>query len=172
MTWNTIETLLFSLGKLVFVAYFLLFLFAVAVERKVSSLVIALMVLAVANGAMTAITPLLYDMASQPGLFYKFLWYAVFMLFDFVAIFLLYKFHRLLKQNVGRIAHLVGLSFVVLAMIQTLRFFDRYVTNTEVFQEIYQYGVPFINVILVPLIIILWVIHAKTEQKRFQAVLG
>ncbi|MEH8018169.1 hypothetical protein MN202_13080 [Rheinheimera muenzenbergensis] len=170
MTLNTIETLLFDLGKLVFVAYFMLFVLAVLFERKVSSLVISLMVLAVANGVMTAITPILFDVASKPEMFYKFLWYAVFVFLDFVAIFLLYKFHRMLRQSVGRIAHCVGVAFLLLASIQTLRFFDRFVSNTELFQILYQYGIPLINVVLVPVIVLMWGFNVKAEIKKARVV--
>lgn len=172
MSWDTVETILFDLGKLVFVAYFLLFVISVFIERKVSSLVISLMVLAVANGAMTALTPLLYQLASLPGVFYKFLWYGIFILFDCVAIFLLYKFHNLLKQNVSSIAHIVGIAFLALASIQTLRFFDRFVINTDVFQLLYQYGIPIINIILVPVIITLWITNMKTKSKDIRLALG
>ena len=172
MTWDTFETTLFSLDKIVFIVYFLLFVLSVAIERKVSSLVISLMVLAVANGAMTALTPLLFEVASLPELFYKFLWYAVFVLIDAIAIFLLFKFHSLLKQSVGRIANLIGVVFVLLASIQSLRFVDRFVSNTDYFQLIYQYGVPLLNVAMVPAIMLLWLLDYKANNKKLQAVLG
>ncbi|HEX5792711.1 MAG TPA: hypothetical protein VFY01_05510 [Rheinheimera sp.] len=172
MGWDTVETLLFDLGKVVFIAYFMLFVLSVVLERKVSSLVISLMVLAVANGAMTALTPMLYQLASLPGLIFKFLWYAVFVCIDGIAIFLLYKFHSMLRQSVGLIASVIGVSFLALASIQSLRFVDRFVSNTDIFQSVYQYAVPMINILLVPLIIILWIASVKTESKSIQAVIG
>lgn len=172
MGWDTVEILLFELGKSVFIAYFVLFVLSVALERKVSSLVISLMVLAVANGAMTALTPMLYQLASSPGLIYKFLWYAAFVCIDGIAIFLLYKFHAMLKQNVSLIANVIGFAFLMLASIQSLRFVDRFVSNTELLQSLYQYGVPLINIMLVPLIIVLWVANIKTEHKPAQAITG
>ncbi|MEO3678498.1 hypothetical protein ABGI61_05640 [Rheinheimera sp. FR7-31] len=170
MAWNTIEAVLFELGKWVFVAYFLMFLLSVMLERKVSSLVITLMVLALANGAMTASTPMLYNIASQTGLFYKFIWYMAFVCVDGIAIYLLYKFHRLLKQNVGSVAQLVGSCFFLLASIQSLRFFDRYVTDTELLQPFYQYGIPIINVALVPIILMMWALQQRNENNSTQVV--
>lgn len=170
MGWDTIETMLFSLGKGVFVFYFILFVLSVALERKVSSLVISLMVLVVANGAMTALTPLLYDMATTPGLFFKFIWYGVFVMIDGIAIYLLYKFHRMLKQSVSRVAALIGLMFFTLATIQTLRFIDRFVANTEFFQLVYQYGVPVLNILLVPMIAILWLLESRLLIKKLQVI--
>lgn len=169
MGWDSIEALLFDLGKLVFLAYFLLFVLSVFVEQKVSSLVISLMVLAVANGVMTALTPLLYELASMPELFYKFLWYGVFVFIDCIAIFLLYKFHKLLKQNVSSIASIIGAAFLALASIQTLRFFDRFVSNTEVFQLVYQYGIPLINIMLVPLVVAFWAVGVRSASRATQA---
>ena len=55
MSWDTFERLLFGFGQMVFVAYFVLFFLSVCIERKVSSTVISLMVLAIANGVMTAV---------------------------------------------------------------------------------------------------------------------
>lgn len=165
--WDTFEVILFDLDKLVFVAYFLLFLISVISERKVSSLVISLMVLSLANGTMTAITPILYKIASQSGLFYKFLWYGSFVMFDFIAIFLVYKFHRLLRQSVGNVASLVSLAFLSLGAIQTLRFFDRYILDVEILGGGYLYSIALINVAIVPAIIIIWALELKTKRQSY-----
>lgn len=172
MTWDTFETTLFGLDKIVFIIYFVLFVLSVVIERKVSSLVISLMVLALANGAMTALTPLLYEVASLPGLFYKFLWYGAFVLIDGITIFLLFKFHSLLKQSVGRIANCIGVIFLLMATIQTLRFVDRFVSNTDYFQALYQYGVPLLNVAMVPAILLFWLLDYKANNKKLLAVYG
>lgn len=169
MSWNVFEAALFGLGQIVFVIYFLLFILCLSVERKVSSAVISLLVLAVSNGVMTAITPMLYDFSSNVGLVY---WYAGFMLIDFLAVYLLYKCHDLFKQNVSAIAHLVGLSFCILATIQTLRYIDRIVMDTEWLQLLYQYGIPMLHLIMVPFIVALWVFQDNNVVKKSQVMQG
>lgn len=171
MSWDTFAVLLFGFEKTVFVAYFVLFLISVSVERKVSSVVISLMVLVLANGAMTAMTPILYQLATNEAPFFKFAWYGGFVLLDLFAVYLLYKFHTLLNQNVGAIAHLVGLSFCLLGIIQSLRYIDRYVFGTDWLQPIYQYGIPVLNVVLVPLVVALWTIQ-ESDSKNSQVVSG
>jgi len=170
MSWETINILLFSLDKVVFITYFVMLSLAMLVERKVSSFVITLVVLTLANGAMTSISPVLYQHASQPGLFSKFVWYASYTAIDAAAIFLLFKFHELLKQNVGFVANLLGAVFLVFASLQTARFIDRFVVETETLQILYQYAIPLINVLIVPVIIFAWFsefrlrhVHDKSE---------
>ena len=172
MEWSSIESVLFELGKSVFIAYFLLFLLAVLTERKVSSLVISLMVLSVANGAMTALTPMLYQWSALPGLTYKFVWYGVFASLDGIAIYLLFKFHKLLKQNVSLIATVIGGFFLVLALFQSIRFTDRFIFGTDLALNLYKYGVPILNVVLVPIIIVLWIASIRNSKPEVKAVYG
>ncbi|MDX3774947.1 hypothetical protein QE250_12555 [Chromatiaceae bacterium AAb-1] len=164
MSWSSIESVLFDIGKLVFLVYFMLFLIAVFSEKKVSSAVIGLMVLAVANGMMTALTPVLYELSSRSGIGYKFVWYGSFTLIDCIAVFLLYKFHALLRQSVGRIASLIGQVFLLLASLQSIRFIDRFVIGYDVLQPFYQYLVPLINVLLIPAIIMLWLADIRIRR--------
>uniref|UniRef100_A0A486XKQ2 Uncharacterized protein n=1 Tax=Rheinheimera sp. BAL341 TaxID=1708203 RepID=A0A486XKQ2_9GAMM len=169
MIWSTIDGVLFALDKFIFIAYFLLLVAAMLLQRKVSSFVITLIVLTVANGAMTSLSPMLYQYSIQPGVFTKFVWYASFAAIDMLAVFLLFKFHQLLKQNVGFIANLVGLYFVTFAMLQTLRFVDRYVLNTELLQQVYQHAIPALNLVLVPIILICWVSEMRLNQLYVKA---
>lgn len=169
MSWSTIDSVLFALDKIIFIAYFVLLVSAMLLQRKVSSFVITLIVLTVANGAMTSLSPMLYQYAAQPGLIAKFTWYASFALIDMLALFLLYKFHQLLKQNVCFIANLVGVFFVTFTTLQTLRFVDRFVFNTEFFQQIYQHAIPALNIVLVPIIVISWVSEMKLNQRYLKA---
>ncbi|MBZ9612670.1 hypothetical protein [Rheinheimera maricola] len=169
MSWSSIDSVLFALDKIIFVAYFALLVLAMLFQRKVSSFVITLIVLTVANGAMTSLSPILYQYATQPELFAKFTWYASFAVIDVLALFLLYKFHQLLNQNVCFIANLVGIFFVTFATLQTLRFVDRFVFNTEFFQQFYQHAIPALNIVLVPIIIISWVFELKLGQRFMKA---
>ncbi|QBL08864.1 hypothetical protein E0Z06_04730 [Rheinheimera sp. D18] len=172
MDWETMESILFSLDKIIFIIYFLILSMVMLVEGKVTSFVITLVVLTLANGAMTSIVPSLYQYAVKPGLWTKFAWYASFAVIDTLAVFLLFKFHKLLKQSVGFIANIVGALFVLFATLQTVRFIDRFVFEAEAFQLIYQYAIPFINMAIVPVLILVWLFDYGSRQKKIrQAVI-
>lgn len=165
MNWSEIDAVLFSLDKIIFIAYFVLLVLVMLFQRKVSSFVITLVVLSVANGAMTSISPMLYQFSSGPGLASKFTWYASFALIDMLAVFLLYKFHFLLKQNVSFVANLTGMFFVTFATLQTLRFIDRFIFDTEYFLQIYRYGIPALNLVLVSVATLSLIYEIKINQR-------
>ncbi|NRQ42776.1 hypothetical protein HRH59_09460 [Rheinheimera sp. YQF-2] len=169
MNWSEIDAVLFSLDKIIFIAYFVLLILVMLFQRKVSSFVITLVVLSVANGAMTSLSPMLYQFSSQPGMAYKFTWYASFALIDMLAVFLLYKFHYLLKQSVSFVANLTGMFFVMLATLQTFRFIDRFIFDAEVFQQIYRYGIPSLNIVQVSVVVISLIYEFKLSQRYLKA---
>lgn len=156
MDWSYIQNILFEMGKLVFLLNFVLLLVSVMVERKVSSIVISLLVLALASGIMSALTPLLYDISSRAGVVNKLAWYGGFALIDCIALYLLFKLHKLLKQNVSKVAHLVGGAFLLFTLLQSVRFFDRFIFDTDIFSVIYRNGIPALNLMLVLMIIVFW----------------
>ncbi|GAB2933306.1 hypothetical protein [Rheinheimera gaetbuli] len=169
MNWSEIDAVLFSLDKIIFIAYFVLLVLVMLFQRKVSSFVITLVVLSVANGTMTSLSPMLYQLSSQPGIVSKFTWYASFALIDMVAVFLLYKFHYLLKQNVSFVANLTGMFFLTFATLQTARFIDRFIFDTEVFLQIYRYGIPSLNIAQVCVVVIGLIYQIKLSQRYVNA---
>ncbi len=156
MEWDRLEFVLFSLDKYLFIAYFLCLILAVRIEQKVSSVLITLTVVALANGVMTSLVPLLYRVAANDGIEYKFIWYGTFCLIDILSIYLLYKFHKLMKQNVSTVAEVAGIAFLSLATLQVVFFIEQYVFLSNVIQPVYQYGIPLINVMLLPVLVLLW----------------
>ena len=166
MEWDSLEFLLFTLDKYLFIGYFILLIVAVRVESKVSSVLITFTVVAVVNGVMTSLVPLLYKVATNDGIAFKFLWYGTFGLLDVVAIYLLYKFHNLLRQNVSIVAEFAGGAFLLLATLQAIFFVEQYLFLSEYTRPIYQYGIPLVNVLLMPILIVLWVIHTNPFKGR------
>lgn len=164
MDLSGVERLLFTLDKSVFLINFVLLLIAILLEKKVSSLVISLLVLVLANGLMTSLSPLIFDIARQPDIGFKFVWYGGFALIDCLAVFLLYKFHLMLKQNVSLIANIVGLVFLILATLQTIRFVDRLVLELDWLASVYRLSIPLLNVGLIPVIIILWLLNYRPQR--------
>jgi hypothetical protein len=167
MQWDRLEFILFNLDKYLFIGYFLLLIIAVRVESKVSSVLITFTVVAITNGVMTSLVPLLYRLATNDGIANKFLWYGTFCLLDVIAIYLLYKFHNLLKQNVSAVAELAGAAFLLLATVQSVFFIEQYLLQTSYTKALYQYGIPLINIMLMPMLVVLWL--TKRNPLRRQA---
>lgn len=164
MDWSHIQSILFEMGKFVFLSNFILLLIAVMFERKVSSIVISLLVLALASGIMSALTPVLYEISSQAGMLNKFAWYGGFAFIDCIALYLLFKLHKLLKQNVSSVAHLVGFAFLIFTLLQSFRFIDRFVFDTQVLAAVYRNAIPALNLALVPMIIFFWLAEIKARK--------
>lgn len=167
--WSDFDNILFTLDKFVFIANFLLLAMALLFERKVSSFVIALIVLAVANGVMTALFPLIYQYALQSGMLSKFLWYGSFATIDAIAVILLYKLHALLKQSVCSFSSMVGMLFVMMASLQSLRFVDRFIAGTDILHAVYQYAIPAINISTVLYAIVFGIHDIYKRRSRLNA---
>ena len=171
MEWDRLEFILFSLDKYVFIGYFFFLILAVRIEKKASSVLITFTVVALANGVMTSLVPLLYRLAANDGIAYKFIWYGTFCLIDMLAIYLLFKFHKLLKQNVSAVAEVAGAAFLSLATVQVLFFVEQYAFTSSLIRPIYQYGIPLINVALLPLLLLLWMTQKYQIKQRAQGAL-
>ena len=164
MDWGYIQSFLYNAGKFVFLTNFILLLLAVMLERKVSSIVISLLVLSLANGIMSALTPVLYEVSAQNGIWHKFAWYGGFAFIDCIAIYLLFKLHKLLKQNVSKVAQLTGCAFLTFTFLQSARFIDRFVFDSEMLAVIYRNAIPALNLVLIPLIIYFWLEDVRNRK--------
>lgn len=171
MEWDNLEFILFSLDKYLFIGYFLLLIAAIRIEQKMSSVLITFTVVAVTNGVMTSLVPVMYDIATNDGIGYKFVWYGTFALIDTVAIYLLFKFHNMLKQHVSAIAEIAGVSFLLLATLQCAFFVEQYVFATNYIRPYYQYGIPLINITLMPIFVLLWAIQKLSFRGKLPEVI-
>jgi hypothetical protein len=171
MQWDSLQLMLFSLDRYLFIGYFLLLIVAIRLESKMSSVLITFTVVAVTNGVMTSLVPLLYSVATNEGIANKFIWYGTFCLLDAMAVYLLYKFHHLLKQHVSAVAELAGASFLLLASIQSVFFIEQYLLLSSHTKVLYQYGIPLINILLMPLLIILWLVQKNPVKQRIQGAI-
>ena len=140
------------------------------IERKASSILITFTVVALANGVMTSLIPVLYSLAANEGVEYKFIWYGTFCLIDILSIYLLYKFHKLMKQNVSAVAGVAGVAFLVLATLQTMFFVEQYVFTTSYTRQLYQYGIPLVNLVLISVLVVLWVAQKHQVKHRLHGI--
>ena len=165
MEWDRLEYILFSLDKYLFIGFFILLITAVRIENKVSSVLITFTVVAITNGVMTSLVPVLYTAAANDGVTNKFIWFGTFCLADVIAIYLLYKFHLLLKQNVSSVAIVAAVAFLLLASIQSGFFIEKYWFETNVMTVVYRYGIPLINLLLLPSLLFLWIAEKRTARQ-------
>lgn len=145
-----------AIGDATSLVYAILFIFAFFVEKKLSSITIALLVLCLYKGTASLILPDLLTLASQTGLQYKFAWYGCWMGLNVICIGLILKFHLSHKIRASNVAITVSLAYVMLTVIQALDFIDRATLNSSAFAMIYQISIPTINIGLIPLICYFW----------------
>lgn len=145
-----------SLGDATNLVYAVLFLFAFFVEKKLSSVTIALLVLCLSKGIASLLLPSLLELASQAGLQYKFSWYGSWMALNVICIGLILKFHIANQIRASNVALAVSLAYVGLTAIQAIDFIDRATLNSSFFAMVYQISIPTINIGLIPLICYFW----------------
>lgn len=145
-----------TIGDATSLVYAALFIFAFFIEKKLSSITIALLVLCLSKGMASLILPDLLTLASQVGLQYKFAWYGCWMGLNVICIGLILKFHLSHKIRASNVAITVSLAYVMLTVVQALDFIDRATLNSSAFAMIYQVSIPTINIGLIPLICYFW----------------
>lgn len=145
-----------SLGDATNLVYAVLFLFAFFVEKKLSSVTIALLVLCLSKGIASLLLPSLLELASQAGLQYKFSWYGSWMALNVICIGLILKFHIANQIRASNVALAVSLAYVGFTAIQAIDFIDRATLNSGFFAMVYQISIPTINIGLIPLICYFW----------------
>lgn len=136
--------------------YGLLFFTAFFIEKKFSSITVTLLVLFLSKGMVSLVRPELMIIASNNGLFYKFIWYGSWMLVNIICLVLIFKFHSINKIRASNIAIVVSMAYVSLTCIQAIDFIDRASFNSGFFATVYQLSIPTINIGLIPLICYYW----------------
>jgi len=145
-----------TLGDATSLVYAALFFFAFFIEKKLSSVTVALLVLCLSKGIASLILPDLLELASQIGLQYKFVWYGSWMFLNVICIGLILKFHISNQIRASNVALTVSLAYVGLTAIQAIDFIDRATLNNGFFAMMYQISIPTINIGLIPLICYFW----------------
>ncbi len=145
-----------SLEDLTSLVYALLFLIIFFVEKRMSSVTVALLVLCLSKGMASLMLPDLLTLASQVGLQYKFAWYGSWMALNVICIGLILKFHIANQIRASNVALAVSLAYVGFTAIQAIDFIDRATLNSGFFAMVYQISIPTINIGLIPLICYFW----------------
>ncbi|MBU1437251.1 MAG: hypothetical protein KKF79_07770 [Gammaproteobacteria bacterium] len=142
--------------KHVFLVYFMLFLAAIAQDKRVSSLVIGLFVLCASQALSVGAAPDLYLIATPSGIAYKFVWYGFWLLTNLMFVWLIYQLHLIHEARVSMTTTAISLQIVLNSVLQLLDFSDRATADIQLFAVAYQILIPTLTVGIVPLILVLW----------------
>ncbi len=153
---NEFVTLILSFEKNVFFGYILLLCLSIVVYKKMSSVTTALFTLCCSQAFSVAITPFLYQLASNDGILYKFFWYGAWTLSNLFFIWMIYQFHLMQKLRATSISIAVSMLILSNTAVQVFDFIDRATANSGLMANIYQLFIPASNIAIIPVIIYLW----------------
>lgn len=167
---QNIETI-FSIASYRNTAYIVFLLVALMVERKVSSIIVTLLILTIGENSSNALTHTLLELARQPGLEYKFVWYGSWTLYSLISIYLIYLLHVKLKLRASSGAKFLSLMMLIFALFQIIDFVDRATWDSAYFAVFYQYGIVIGNLLITPMLLFFWLrdIHKERFKKYEEA---
>ncbi|WP_018694195.1 hypothetical protein [Algicola sagamiensis] len=141
-------------------------------SQQSNSIFITTAVVVVANAMMVVIEPMLFQLAEHYREVAKHAWYIIFTLIDLIAIYALFKFHKLLGIKVSLSAKFVTSAYMAFSCIQILRFCDRLILETNFMQYVYQVSIPFIGVTMTLVILYNTVMSKLKSVDASKEVLG
>ena len=80
-------------------------------------------------------------------------WYLFYSLTDFLVVFCLYQLCKKLRLKANLSCVLVAHCYIVLGTIQTARFIDRFVFNSDFLSSFYELSIPIVNLIVIGLVV-------------------
>lgn len=148
----------------------LLVFFALAVkDRQASSSLIAVTVMVVIGGTTHQYAPHLLEITDeQYTTLVRVAWYIGFAVFDFIAIYAVYKLHQIYQMSYRFIAKMVILAYFTKAILHLTRFTERHFFDTELLQPVYKYGIIGVNIggAFTVLVISLAALYAHYADRR------
>jgi len=148
--------LMLTFANHIFFGYALLLLLAIVIQRQISSITTAFFSLCCWQAFSLALTPLLYQIASNDGILYKFSWYGGWILSNLFFIWMIYQFHLMQKLRVTSIAIAVSMLILSNTVVQVADFIDRATANSGLIANIYQLFIPASNIAIIPVVVYLW----------------
>jgi len=153
---NDFVELMLSYAKHIFFGYAVLLVIAVIIYKQISSITTAFFGLCCWQAFSVALTPFLYQIASNSGILYKFSWYGAWILSNLFFIWMIYQFHLIQKLRATSISIAVSMLILLNTAIQVLDFIDRATANNGLMANIYQLVIPASNIAIIPVVIYLW----------------
>ncbi|OBP17212.1 hypothetical protein A5320_20380 [Rheinheimera sp. SA_1] len=153
---NEFVTLMVSFDNHLFFGFILLLCFSIVVYKKMSSVTTAFFALCCWQAFSIAVTPFLYQLASNEGILYKFSWYGTWIISNLFFIWMIYQFHSVQKLRASSVAIAVSTLILAISVVQAVDFIDRATTNSGLMANFYQLFIPAANIAIIPVVTYLW----------------
>jgi len=146
------------------IAYVIFLLIALIVERKITSIVVALFVLAIGENLTSEATQFILETSRQQGIEYKFVWYSFWSIYSLCGIYTIYLLHIKLKLRASRGANFVSFTMLLWALCQAIDFIDRVTWDSAFFAVFYQYSIVITNLLITPMLLLFWLRDIHKER--------
>lgn len=153
----------YIISLFIWLGYILCFCVWITKNRSVNSLLLSYFVLVTFKGVMWAMEPLIYSPTGDRGID-RFIWYFGFAFIEFVAVYIIYYLHKKVSIKLNRDSIVIVFSFILLMFMQFIRYLDRQVLGSEILREVYKYGIPIINILV--LVYILFAVVMQSNVRK------
>lgn len=142
--------LLLTMGKWTWIIEFVSLCLFVGIsiqDKKVGSSVVALLIVVVLGGLMRQYAPHLYAITDpEYQAWVRFAWYMGFTAIYAFGMFILTKVHLTFMLRFSFMAKTVLFGYFVAGQLQLFRYAERAIGKTDYLQQVYQVGIPTINI--------------------------
>lgn len=90
------------------------------------------------------------------------MWYGTWVLFDLIAITVIYKSHAKLNISTSRYSEALGFAYFCMLSLQVIRHVDSFYIGSTFIFDLYQYGIPSINIGIIAFLA--WNLRGKPEN--------
>ncbi len=145
----------------------IIFLWVMAIDRKVTSMTITIIVILLHEYFSDSIFDELYIIASPDGILHKFYWYGTWTFVNMISIYLIYYLHSRIQIRIASAAYFYSCLILMYSFAQLIDFFDRATFDSGFFAEAYQLSIFVGNVAMPFLLTALWL-----NDKRLNRTIG
>ncbi len=146
------------------IAYVIFLLVALIVERKITSIVVVLFVLAIGENLTNELTQSILEISRQDGIEYKFVWYGFWSTYSLFGIYTIYFLHNKLKIRASSGANFVSFIMLFWGLCQVVDFIDRVTWDSAFFAAFYQYSIVVTNLLITPMLLLFWLRDIHKER--------
>lgn len=114
---------------------------------------------------MDRVAPELMALSTQTPEIARHVWYLAWVVFNTFTVILIFYVHNRFKWQYSKLSQYITLCCVIMVILQTARFIDRILLETDALPSVYKYGVPSLNIAVVSAIV-LWLISSMIAMKK------
>lgn len=153
----------YIISLFMWLGYIFCFYVWITKNRIVNSFLLSFFVLVVFKGIMWAIEPLMFSPTGDRGVD-RFIWYFGFAFIEFLAMYTIYYLHKVVSIKFNRDGIVIVSFFALLMFMQFIRYLDRQVFGSDILGEVYGYGIPAINIMI--LVYILFAVVMQSNEGK------